>query len=174
MKFLLGMIAVVLAIGLSVYWADDNWPPYFAQNLPKADSIYVSKSLRTLTLIANSKQIKTYRISLGENPVGSKCVEGDSKTPEGDYYIEWKNRNSKNYRALKVSYPDSADIENARKMNSKPGGDIMVHGITDGFGLFGGLYSKIDWTSGCIAVDNISMAEIWSSVENGTPIKIVP
>jgi murein L,D-transpeptidase YafK len=49
---------------------------------------------------------KVFRISLGANPVGHKIKEGDNKTPEGTYYISYKNPNSRGYKSLKISYPN--------------------------------------------------------------------
>src|SRR5262249_41246923 len=54
---------------------------------------------------------KTYQISLGNNPTGSKHRQGDGATPEGDYYITHKNARSKFYLSLGVSYPNVADAD---------------------------------------------------------------
>jgi hypothetical protein len=35
-------------------------------------------------------------------------------------------------------------------------------------------YLQADWTDGCIAVSNAAMIDIWLSVEDGTPITILP
>jgi hypothetical protein len=57
----------------------------------RATSILVEKSKRTLSLIRDGAVIKTYRIALGGSPIGAKRREGDSRTPEGDYRIDFKN-----------------------------------------------------------------------------------
>ncbi len=49
------------------------------------------------------KIVKTYRISLGKNPVGAKLKSGDKKTPEGNYTIEWHNSKSTFHLSLKIS-----------------------------------------------------------------------
>jgi murein L,D-transpeptidase YafK len=48
----------------------------------------------------------------------------------------------------------------------------MIHGMPNGFGVLGWLPLS-DWTDGCIAVDNVEMAEIWAAVDDGTPIRIL-
>ena len=46
---------------------------------------------------------KVFKISLGANPVGPKIQQGDHKTPEGTYYITFKNPKSRGYKSLKLS-----------------------------------------------------------------------
>ena len=74
-----------------------------------------------------------------------------------------------------VSTRDSGkDQLRARELGVSPGGDIMIHGIKNGFAWVGGFHAAIDWTEGCIAVTNSEMDEIWQFVEVGTPIQINP
>ncbi|MDE6885755.1 MAG: hypothetical protein K2P17_01750 [Helicobacteraceae bacterium] len=69
-------------------------------------------------------KIKTYNISLGKNPKGHKIKEGDSKTPEGKYFIDSKNSKSGYYINLGISYLNKNDSLNARNLGVLPGGDI--------------------------------------------------
>lgn len=156
-----------------MHW-NEYWPSHFAGAVPKADAIRVSKSNRVLELIAGGTVVKTYPISLGGNPVGPKRENGDSKTPEGTYTIEWRKPNSRFYRALRISYPNKDQRARATEGSVSPGGDVMIHGVPRGLGIFGQLFQGRDWTNGCIAVDDVAMAEIWSAVDVGTPIEIRP
>ena len=52
------------------------------------------------------------------------------------------------------------DRERARKLGV-PGGDIMIHGMTNGLGWLGSMHRTMDWTSGYIAVTDAEMDEIW-------------
>ena len=133
----------------------------------RADLILVSKKRRQLVLLRGEKVLRTYRIALGREPVGAKLQEGDGRTPEGRYTIDWRNPRSKYHLSLHISYPDAADGERARAAGVDPGGEIMIHGWKDGVG-------EGDWTEGCIAVRNEEMDEIWSLVPDGTPIVIEP
>lgn len=145
-------------------------------SLPKATQIIVDKSQRRLDVFAEDKLIRSYSMRLGFNPVGNKEKEGDGKTPEGDYVIDWRNPKSQYYKSLHISYPNEADRIRAAYLGLDPGGDIMIHALpnsmnTDGQPLHNYL-PKLDWTFGCIAVTNAAMDELWVLVEDGTPIKI--
>lgn len=98
--------------------------------------------------------IKIYKISLGFSFVGEKVREGDGETPEGIYYISAKNEKSSFYLSLKISYPSDYDIENAKSMKFSPGGNIMIHGLSPFFVLFGRFQTLVEWTKGCIAIAN--------------------
>lgn len=70
-----------------------------------ADWILVEKKARRLTLLRNGKPLKSYEIALGREPEGPKRFQGDNKTPEGVYQINFRNKNSEFHRALRISYP---------------------------------------------------------------------
>lgn len=140
----------------------------------KVDKVIVYKDERKMMLLRNGEVLKTYRISLGKNPVGSKEKEGDKKTPEGRYVLDWKNPNSKYHLSIHISYPNDDDKRNARLKGVPPGGDIMIHGCPNGLGWNWKYYKVNDWTDGCIAVSNEEIEEIWNVVENGTEIEIFP
>lgn len=148
---------------------------FFPTDKPlKADHIKIDKSERRLDLMKNGKRIRSYRISLGGNPVGHKQREGDSRTPEGKYIIDWRNPKSKYHLSLHISYPNREDRARAKKKGVSPGGDIMIHGLPNGWVAAGPALAGVDWTDGCIAVDNWAIEEIWEAVPNGTPITIHP
>src|SRR5436190_22158237 len=101
------------------------------------DKIVVLKSKRSMNVYSEGQIIKTYKISLGRDPIGDKEFEGDKRTPEGDYSINGKNSDSGFHKNLGISYPDKKDIEEARRKKLKPGGEIKIHGIRNGFGFIG-------------------------------------
>lgn len=137
-----------------------------------ADRIVVLKSERKLILMNGDRPLKEYRIALGRDPVGPKTAEGDGRTPEGHYVIDYRKADSSFHRALHISYPSAADTAQAGARGVNPGGLIMVHGIRNGLGLMGRLHRIADWTNGCIAVTNAEIEEIWRTVPDGTPIEI--
>src|SRR5215510_12330039 len=159
--------------------------------------ILVKKGERKLYLYVwgdgKERLAKTYQISLGNNPTGSKSRQGDGATPEGDYYITHKNERSRFYLSLGVSYPNVADADKGLKeglvtkaehqaiisairskikppQNTRLGGDIFIHG-----GGTGKLFGSIrDWTLGCVALENDEIKELFDLIPVKTPLRIVP
>ena len=143
--------------------------------IDKADYVVVKKAERKLYLYRGSEVLKTYRIALGKQPEGHKIREGDSRTPEGIYTLDWRNPNSRFYRSIHVSYPNKTDHRGARERGDTPGGAIMIHGQPSSWiEKTKLLFNQDDWTEGCIAVQDHEMDEIWEAVEDGTPIEIIP
>jgi murein L,D-transpeptidase YafK len=136
------------------------------------DRVIVDKSERLMTLMDKGEAIRTYTISLGDNPKGHKQQEGDEKTPEGVYILDYVNEKSAYHRSMHVSYPNEQDIKAAEERGVSPGGFIMVHGQRNGLGWLSGATQKYDWTNGCIAITNDEMDEFLSLVPVGTPIEI--
>lgn len=139
-----------------------------------ADRIVVIKHTRTMMLLRGNKVLKTYRVSLGTEPVGPKERSGDHKTPEGLYIVDSKKAHSQFYRALHLSYPNATDRARARKLNVNPGGDVEIHGLGAKYGWIGASQRLYDWTDGCIAATNEEIDEIFSMVSVGTPVEIRP
>jgi murein L,D-transpeptidase YafK len=140
----------------------------------RADRILILKSERKLQLLNSGKVLRTYKVALGPNPKGHKEREGDGRTPEGVYVIDYRNGKSQFYRALHVSYPNAADRAAARKRGVSPGGMIMIHGLGKQYGWLGSAHTARDWTLGCIAVTNEEINDIWNLVADGTPVEIRP
>lgn len=145
-----------------------------ANDFPIADAVLVKKAERKLYLMKDGEPFREYEIALGFHPVGHKKKEGDGKTPEGTYVLDWRKPNSRFYRSIHISYPNEADIENANGNGDRPGGMIMLHGYPEPEVFASGNYKYRgrDWTDGCIAVKNDAMDEIWGAVNDGTPITI--
>ncbi len=142
---------------------------------------------RLLELWQGETLIGSFSIGLGWEPEGHKQIEGDGKTPEGEYYVCVRNSNSSFYLSLGVSYPNKEDapaaladgridsntyerianaIDNGQcpDWNTALGGAIMIHGC-------GG---SSDWTAGCVAVDNDVMDLLFEYCPIGTKITILP
>ena len=141
-----------------------------------ADKVVVKKAERKLYLVKKDKPFRSYSISLGFKPTGHKRFQGDGRTPEGRYYLDWRNPGSKFRKSLHVSYPSYKDKLHAKRTGVDPGGMIMVHGQPSSArnSELRQAISKGDWTHGCIAVSNLAIDEIWSYTRDGTPIEILP
>jgi len=147
----------------------------FATALPKADFVLVKKSERKLFLLHGGRPFKQYRVAFGDQPKGHKQREGDERTPEGRYELDFKNENSDYYKSIRISYPNRFDRLAAKSAGYSPGGAIMIHGLPGReLELPPRAWQAFNWTDGCIAVTNEEMDEIWSSVDVGTPIEILP
>lgn len=167
MRALKLIAALFLLLGLAACGGRDD--KFLTYNGPAVTKVVVQKGARKLQLFHNNRVLKTYRISLGFAVAGHKQFEGDGKTPEGAYYIDRRNPQSRYHLSLGISYPNRADIAYAESQGKEPGGDIFIHGRSDDKGR-----NKGDWTWGCIAVPDKQMEEIYAMVRDGTVIYIYP
>ena len=138
------------------------------------DLVVIYKSERLLQLKKRGEVVRSYDVALGAQPKGHKLSEGDNRTPEGVYTLDWRNANSQFHRSMHISYPGEGDFAKARRRGVSPGGLIMIHGMPNGRRAGEMNHPVNDWTNGCIAVTNDEMDEIWSMVEDGTTIIIFP
>ncbi len=98
----------------------------------------MDKSERQLKVIGIKDDVlKTYAIAVGGQPKGDQQFQGDQKTPEGTYTIHAKNPNSDFHLNLGISYPNEKDRQEARKLGKRPGGNIKIHGLKNGWGFIG-------------------------------------
>lgn len=147
----------------------------FANNAAiKADLVIVKKSERILTLLHKGKEIKQFTIAMGDNPKGQKIKEGDQRTPEGRYTLDYKKSDSAFYKAIHISYPNEADKLRSLGLGVSTGGLIMIHGQNPKSTLPAKEQQEFNWTNGCIAVTNQEMDILWQLIEPDTPIEIWP
>jgi len=88
------------------------------------------------------KRLTSYAISARSGTLGPKKMEGDKQTPEGFYYINRFNPNSKYYLSLGINYPNELD-----DLLGHTGSDIFIHG---------GIESQ-----GCLAMTDELIKEIY-------------
>lgn len=137
------------------------------------DKVLVVKSERKLHLISRGVSMKSYRVSLGKQP-GPKQREGDQRTPEGFYWIDWRKVSDNYNLAMHISYPNARDQARARSGGIAPGSMIMLHGTPVDEEYPEWYFHTLDWTEGCIALKNDDMREVWNLVKDGTMIEIRP
>jgi len=151
--------------------------------------VIIYKGSRELELRVRGKLVRTYRLALGGDPVRDKEVEGDSRTPEGDFFVCQRLPRGKYGPSLGLSYPNAEDAERGvrRKLitdaqrrsiveavdagrkppwNTRLGGAICVHGR-------GGASAGRDWTLGCIALDDDDAGELFALTPMGARVKIL-
>ncbi|MGD9812663.1 MAG: murein L,D-transpeptidase family protein [Sphingobium sp.] len=149
-------------------------PPAASAPRPvRVDFVLVDKSDRTLALYGEGLVLHTYGgLQFGDAPVGPKRFEGDERTPEGRYVLDYRNPQSSYHLSLHISYPNQQDRAFAAQYGRSPGGLIFIHGQPNGWPE--GERVPGDWTDGCIALSNAQIEEIWTLVADGTPIEIRP
>lgn len=167
MRWLLPLLCLTLGLN-----AQASAPPLDASR--QVDKVLVLKSERKLHLQLRGETIRSYRISLGKQPSGAKLREGDLRTPEGFYWIDWRKPSDKYQLSLHISYPNARDLAKAREAGVPPGGMIMIHGTPLDEEYPEWFFHTLDWTEGCIALKNDDMREVWSLVRDGTLIEIRP
>lgn len=171
---LLATVSLPLLLVTASVIAYAHWPFPASPAGIKADRVIVEKGKRKLKLVKGNAILREYQIALGGNPVGPKELEGDGKTPEGIYTIDYRNPHSQYHLSLHISYPKREDVARAKKTGGEPGGMIMIHGLPNGMWIMGRLHHLVDWTNGCIAVTNREMDEIWRTVPDGTVSELRP
>lgn len=141
----------------------------------KSDFILVDKQRRLIHLLHGEQVLATYHMALGGRPVGHKVMEGDERTPEGLYFFDLKNERSEYHLSLRINYPNSRDLKNAKEKGiPAPGKDIMIHGLPNSWIKRKLIRHPRDWTRGCMAVTSSEVEEIFAAVELGSLIEICP
>ena len=137
-------------------------------------AIIIDKFSEKCYLYKNGKPVDTFEIELGDNWMGNKCLKGDKATPEGFYKVIRKlsSGQTKYYKALLLDYPNSEDKKRFLKAvkegtlpkDAEIGGMIEIHG---------GGGKGVNWTDGCIALENKNMDIVFKLAQSGTPVTIV-
>jgi murein L,D-transpeptidase YafK len=169
------VLLVLAVVGLAIWSLWPATPPSpKAARVATADLVVVHKAARRLDLYRGGVLLKSYPVSLGPHPVGPKWQEGDGRTPEGVYRIDYRKADSGFHRALHISYPEPKDVAAAQAHGVSPGGLVMIHGTKNGLTRFGRKLLPADWTDGCVAVTDQQIDELWRTVPDGTEIILEP
>ncbi len=164
-----------LILALALYMSAGATQAEAPLHLPEIDYIRVEKSARVMVLYSGGQVVhRIAGIQLGDAPAGPKHFQGDERTPEGRYTIDYGNPGSAYHLSLHISYPDANDVAYARAQGRSPGGLIFIHGQpNDWAGADRGGRVPGDWTDGCISVSNAEIEALWEAVADGTVIDIV-
>ena len=140
----------------------------------RADTILIVKHERKLYLLRDNSQLRSYRIALGLTPTGAKEREWDFRTPEGSYFIDFRQEHSHYFKALHISYPSAADLKRSAARHLSPGRDIFIHGEPNQPTKPDSYYKTRDWTNGCIALSNEDLLDLWNHTAVQARVEIVP
>jgi hypothetical protein len=153
----------------------------------KDNYVVIRKSARNLAVCRAGTHVKSYHVGLGFAAIGDKVQSGDGKTPEGVFYISNMVPGTRFYKAFLLSYPDKADaarglaagwisasqkaaIDTAIDTCGAPPSNTQLGGLIEIHGFGGG----IDWTHGCIALENNEVDEIDVSLAPLDSVVILP
>jgi murein L,D-transpeptidase YafK len=160
--------------------------------------LIIWKSQYTVTLYKGETPVRTYRAVFGRGfQEGDKRMQGDKRTPEGEFYICTMNHSKRFYKFMGLSYPDLKHAEYGLKSgmislseyrmikkaiderqpppwDTRLGGAVGIHGrVLEGTAARRS-FVGMNWTDGCIALDNADVDELFSVVSLGTPVTILP
>ncbi len=144
----------------------------------KATRVHVKKSARTMTLYAGDEVLAKYDVAVGKGGPGPKRMEGDLVTPVGHYHVI-KHEPSHLRIFLRLDYPNAEDRARFTQLmasgelpkSATIGGDIGIHGAP-ARPEWKPIHKTVDWTLGCVAVDDAEIDEIGSLVLDGTPVDV--
>jgi murein L,D-transpeptidase YafK len=146
----------------------------------------ITKHAKTLVLFDGDEEVLRIPVVLGKEP-GDKYREGDLATPEGEFYVCYKNPDSKYHRFLGLSYPNLEDAERGLRdklitrleydtirdaiaqrqcppWKTALGGEIGLHGPCP----------NVTWTHGCIAMTVEQIERLYDLLEIGDEVTIQP
>ena len=136
------------------------------------------KNAHELALYRGDVLVKSYRVAIGPGSSGFKKREGDQVTPVGHYHVIM-HQPSKFHLFLRLDYPNADDRARFAKLvasgdlpkDARIGGDIGIHGSPPQL-AWKPIHKTVDWTLGCIAVDDAEIDEIGSLVADSTPVDV--
>lgn len=148
--------------------------------------VVITKHNQTLALYDGDQLVLSFPVVTGQNPA-DKIREGDLATPEGEFYICYKNPASRYHRFLGLSYPNAEDADRGERdqlittaeassirtaiadrqcppWKTALGGEVGLHGPSP----------NITWTHGCIAMTVTQIEQLYGLLDLGTPVQILP
>ena len=148
----------------------------------------------TLSIMQGNRPVEVFRwIALGSSGAGIKSGRGDNKTPTGVFRVGWVNDNSRFKTFIGLDYPNSNYAERALRehridqttyeriqiawanghtppQDTPLGGQIGIHGTGTGNSKVHS--AGINWTSGCVALDNRQIDALRPWVKKGMRVEI--
>jgi murein L,D-transpeptidase YafK len=144
----------------------------------KATRVVVKKADHEIVLYRGETLMKRYKAAIGPGGAGFKQREGDKVTPVGHFHVTM-HQPSQFHLFLRLDYPTADDRARFTKLvatgaipkDAHIGGDIGIHGAPPQQ-EWKTTHKLVDWTLGCVAVDDAEIDEIGSLVPDGTPVDI--
>ena len=153
------------------------------RNLRNSDptgSVYIiiDKSDYELNVYDEEGWYATYPVVFGNKDLGDKLMEGDKRTPEGNFKIISKRPHEKWHKMLMPDYPNKESWMKFKQRKAKGeiprtariGGGIAIHGTWPNDHLV--VDDFTNWTQGCVSVRNEDLDELEGFLRVGTRVII--
>lgn len=139
--------------------------------------IIISKRNYELKVYDDLGWYATYPCVFGSNDLTDKMMEGDKRTPEGEFRVVLK-KNAKWAYELLLDYPNEESREKflqrkARGVipsNARIGGGIAIHATRPQEEWTVDYYQN--WTDGCVSLKYSEAKDLYSYIPVGTPVTI--
>lgn len=140
--------------------------------------IVIDKSDFELRVYDSKGLLATYPVVFGLKPLEDKFMQGDRKTPEGNFKILYTKQHQLWRKMLMLDYPTKESLSKftARKnngqipANASVGNGIGIHGVESGYDYFIDRY--YNWTNGCISLKNTHIDDLARYIKTGTAVTI--
>jgi murein L,D-transpeptidase YafK len=140
--------------------------------------IVISKKSYELKVYDDKGWYATYPCVFGSNDLRDKYMEGDKRTPEGNFKIIVKRNNAKWKYELLLDYPNENSFQKFRSRisrgeipgNARIGGGIAIHATRPQEEWTVDYYQN--WTDGCISLKYSEAKDLYSYIPVGTPVTI--
>lgn len=154
-----------------------------ANRVVKSDNQYyiiISKKTYELKVYDDEGWYATYPCVFGSNDLRDKFMEGDKRTPEGEFKVVLKKNNAKWAFELLLDYPNPESVVRFHRRkaqgvipkNARIGGGIAIHATRPQEEWTVDYYQN--WTDGCISLKYSEAKDLFSYIPVGTPVTITP
>lgn len=140
--------------------------------------IIISKSKYELRVYDDQGWYATYPCVFGSNDLRDKFMEGDKRTPEGEFKVVLKKNNAKWKFELLLDYPNAESYKKFKERKNEGlipsrariGGGIAIHATRPQEEWTVDYYQN--WTDGCISLKYTEAEDLYNYIEVGTPVTI--
>ena len=153
----------------------------------------IDSKAQTLSVLRDRETLKVFEnVAFGSGGVGDKVRRGDQVTPTGRFTVGWWRASTHFHRFFGLVYPriedleraemqsrisrsEAASIRGALRRNRIPpqntilGGYIGIHGVGKGDVI---VHRALDWTNGCVALENHQIDELSNWMFLGMVVEI--